>query len=201
MGTSRRFGTWIERVCVAAFAASAARCEGSYTLPPTACDDWCFATQRAGCSEDYPEGCVSECEDESIGRRHPQCEAPWIELGRCYRDAPSSAFRCVEGESTPMNVCFDERIAVLDCVDPLLGVCMQACLAQAAGCGRFGRNCEERCSSPTPDCQREELAFYACQIEGPADCQDPETDTRPAQEIPCFREIEDLLTCAGFEGP
>jgi hypothetical protein len=182
---------------VLTFAASAASCEGGYTLPPTACDDWCFATQRAGCSEDYPDDCVSRCEDESVLERRPDCEATRRELTECYLEAPSSEFRCVEGVSTPMGICFDARIRVGECISPLVGACIQSCIAQAVGCDRLAPDCEH-CSRPTPGCESEELALYACQLRGPADCQDPETDTRSAEEIPCIAEIDALLRCAGF---
>lgn len=198
MRKSRHLANWLERASLALLAAGTSRCEGSYSLPPTACDDWCFATQRAGCTEDYPEGCVSECEDEAIGRRYPACEAPWLQLSACYRDAPRSAFVCADGESTALGVCFDERIAVFACASPVMGACMEACIVQATGCGRSGRACEQRCASPTPSCEAEALALYACQLAGPADCENPETDTRPPEDIPCLAEIGALLTCAGF---
>lgn len=176
-------------------------CEGGgYPIAPTACDDWCLVTQRAGCEEDYPEGCVSDCEDRSIGRRFPRCEPEWLVLTECYRRAPDAAFLCVEEESRPGPVCIDERVALTACAFPLRGSCLEACLRVARDCDRPELACEARCRSQPPGCDEQQRALYACQLARPADCSSGEDDTREPSEIPCLAEIGALLECAGF-GP
>ncbi|HTV24679.1 MAG TPA: hypothetical protein VMG12_38570 [Polyangiaceae bacterium] len=173
---------------------------GDYPIAPTACDDWCLVTQRAGCEEDYPEGCVSNCEDRSIGRRFPRCEPEWSSLTQCYRAEPDSSFLCVEDESRPRPVCIDERVALTACAFPLRGQCLEACLREARDCGQPQLQCEARCRSQPPGCDDEQRALYACQLAQPADCQPPTTDTRDVSEIPCITEIGALLECAGLDG-
>lgn len=175
------------------------RCEtGAYPIAPTTCDDWCRVTQRAGCEEDYPEGCVTRCEDRSIGRRFPRCEPAWLELIECYRRASDLDFLCVEEESRPGPICIEERAALTGCAVPLRGRCLEVCLREARDCGRPELACEARCRSQPPGCDDEQRALYACQLARPVDCQAPETDTRDASEIPCIGEIGALLECAGF---
>ena len=177
-----------------------ARCDGDdYPIAPSACDDWCLVTQRAGCEEDYPEGCVSNCEDRSIGRRFPRCEPEWLELTECYRAEPDSSFLCVEDESRPRPVCIQERVALTECAFPLRGQCLEVCLREARDCGRPELLCEARCRSLPPGCDDEQRELYACQLALPSDCQAPETDTRDISEIPCISEIGALLECAGFD--
>ncbi len=175
------------------------RCDNPYPLAPTACDDWCLATQRAGCDEDYPEQCVSNCEDRSIGRRFPRCEAPWQALAQCYFSAADTDFQCVDDESRPKPICIDERVALSACASPLRGSCLQVCLRQAVQCAQPERLCEADCRPTAPNCQQFEQALYDCQLREPVDCTDPEADTRDVIEIPCIAEIGALLDCAGFE--
>lgn len=174
-------------------------CQGGYSLPPTACDDFCHATQRAGCEEDYPEGCVSECEDEAAGRVHPECEAPWLALTACYLDAPSSAFHCVEDESVPRDdVCLTERAELAGCVSPGSARCVEHCFYRAGECGTSASGCEESCYEPVEGCAAEQLAYDTCSIGKPVYCGAPEDDPRRPEEIPCLDEIGALLACAGF---
>jgi hypothetical protein len=176
------------------------RCEGGdYPIAPTACDDWCRVTQRAGCEEDYPEGCVSNCEERAIGRRFPRCEPEWLELTECYRRSPDADFLCVEEESRPRPICIDERVALTACAFPLRGQCLAACLREARDCGRPELACEARCRSQPPGCDEPQRALYACQLGQPADCWSGEDDTRVVSEIPCIAEIGALLECAGVD--
>jgi hypothetical protein len=174
------------------------RCDPGYPIEPTACDDWCRVTQRANCEEDYPEGCVSNCEERQIGRRFPRCEEPWLTLAECYRGAPDSAFLCVEDESRPSPICIDERVALMACAFPLRGRCLEVCLREARDCGQPALRCEARCRSLPSGCEAQEQALYACQLREPVDCQDPAGDRREVSEIPCIAEIGALLECAGF---
>jgi hypothetical protein len=176
------------------------RCDSPYPIAPTRCDDWCRVTQRGGCEEDYPEGCVSNCEDRSIGRRFPRCEEPWLTLIECYRRAPDSSFLCVEDESRPAPICIDERVALTACAFPLRGRCLEVCLREARDCGRPTLSCEARCRSQPPGCDEEQRSLYECQLQEPVDCQDPDTDERDVSQIPCIAEIGALLECAGFDG-
>lgn len=173
-----------------------AGCENEYPIAATACDDWCLATQRASCEEDYPEGCVSECEQRSIRRRFPRCEPHWRGVLECYRAAPDSDFLCVEEESQPRPICVPERVALGACIAPLRGTCLEACLRQALVCGEPERQCEAICRFRTPGCNAEEAALFACQLAQPVFCEDPE-QAGPSQ-IPCLTEIGTLLECAGF---
>jgi hypothetical protein len=176
------------------------RCEGGdYPIAPTACDDWCLVTQRAGCEEDYPEGCVSNCEERSLGRRFPRCEPEWLTLTECYRHAPDAAFLCVEDESRPAPICIDERVALTACAFPLRGRCLEVCLREARDCGRPTLACEARCRSQPPGCDDQQRALFACQLGQPADCQAGDNDTRDVSQIPCIAEIGTLLECANFD--
>jgi hypothetical protein len=177
------------------------RCDNPYPLAPTACDDWCLATQRADCDEDYPEGCVSACEERSIGRRFPRCEAPWQALTQCYFAAADTEFQCIDDESRPKPICIEERVALSACASPIRGSCLQVCLRQAAECAQPARRCEAQCRPGTPGCQEFEQALYDCELREPVDCTDPDADTRDVSEIPCIAEIGALLDCAGFVPP
>jgi hypothetical protein len=174
-------------------------CDSPYPIAPTACDDWCLATQRAQCEEDYPEGCVSDCEDRAIGRRFPRCEPLWLELAACYRAAPDASFMCVEGESRPRPICIPERVALSACASARRGACLAVCLREALACERPERLCEAQCRPRPPGCNDEEMTLYACQLKEPVLCEDPET-LEPDQ-IPCLAEIGVLLECAGFPPP
>lgn len=173
-------------------------CQPDYPLAPTACDDWCYATQRAGCEEDYPEGCVSDCEEKAVGRRIPRCEPPWRALGDCYRAAPDSDFLCVADESRPLPICGPERIALADCISPTTGSCVASCLREAAECPQPARACESECRLLTPGCDAADRALYECRLTQPVDCRSSGPDQRPAEQIPCLAETLTLLACAGF---
>jgi hypothetical protein len=187
----------LARMCVLVGGLAPSHCDAPYPIAPTACDDFCWVTQRAGCEEDYPEGCVSQCEERGLARRWPLCEELWLGLIECYRAAPDSAFQCVEGESRPRPICVDERVALNTCISPVRGACIDVCLREALECGDPARRCEARCGGRPPGCQDREQALYKCQLNEPVDCVvPPEPDTRSAAEIPCLSEIGALLECA-----
>ena len=177
-----------------AFATS--HCESPYPIAPTACDDYCWVTQRAGCEEDYPEGCVSDCEGRALARRWPRCEPLWLDLIECYRDAPDSGFQCIEDESRPLPICIDQRVALAACMSPVRGSCMEVCLRDAVACNDPERRCEGICRATPPGCEDREAILYRCQLSQPPDCVDPEMDTRPLGDIPCIAEIGALFQCA-----
>jgi hypothetical protein len=179
---------------------SSVRCDSPYPLAPTACDDWCLATQRAGCEEDYPEGCVSECEDRAR-RRLPRCQPAWQTLLLCYFAASDADFQCIDDESRPKPVCIDERVALSACASPLRGLCLQVCFRKAVECGEPERLCEAECRPGPSNCQPLEQALFECELREPVDCSEPLVETRDASEIPCLVEIGALLDCAGFVAP
>ncbi len=170
-------------------------CDPAYPIAPTACDDWCFATQRAGCEEDYPEGCVSECEDNALGRAYPHCEARWVELTSCFRAALDADFVCIDGRSRPGPICERERTVLAECTVPQAGRCVARCLREVAECGHPERDCEGECQTPLLGCEDEGRALYECQLATPVRCEDTGASS---SADPCHLAALDVLACAGF---
>jgi hypothetical protein len=182
--------------------ASLVRCQPDYALAPTLCDDWCFATQRAGCEEDDPEGCVSSCEEDEVPLPGSRCEEPWRSLSECYLQAPDEAFLCVEEQSRPTPICIAERVALAACGSMESGSCLASCLRQADECGRPRRACEVECQFSTPGCSQPAIALYQCRLASPVDCVRPgEPDPRSQEELPCFPQALTLLDCADYPVP
>ncbi|HEU5073489.1 MAG TPA: hypothetical protein VFU02_04940 [Polyangiaceae bacterium] len=180
-------------------------CGDDYPIAPTACDDWCYATQRADCPEEAsPDDCVSDCEETALGRQHPQCEPEWITLGECYRDAPDSAFTCVEEHSEASNtLCVAERRAANYCVSEQAGLCFDQCVRETEVCGGVLGHCEEECSliaEATDGCNGERLELDRCLVQAPVACGAPGSSESSAQ-LYCCKPLVALLECAGYEGP
>lgn len=180
-------------------------CENDYPIAPTACDDWCYATQRADCNEEEPpDDCVSDCENGALGRRHPNCEPDWITLSECYRDAPDSAFTCVEERSEPSNtLCSQERRAANYCVSEQAGLCFDQCVREAEACGGVLAHCEEECSliaETTKGCNPERLELDRCLVQAPIACG-AHASSESSAELYCCEPLVALLECAGYEGP
>jgi len=173
-------------------------CSDPYPIPASDCDDFCHATQRAACSEDYPEGCVSQCEREAVGRRFPKCEDLWHELSACYSAAPDNAFSCVAEKSRPGGICLSERAALAECAHQGGELCVQNCFRQALECSTNPSECESSCYAPSEGCEAEQIAYDSCALEAPVYCGTPEQDTRKPEDIACFAELVSLLDCAGF---
>jgi hypothetical protein len=173
-------------------------CSDPYPIPATDCDDFCYATQRADCGEDYPEGCVTDCEHEGVGRRYPKCLELWHELTACYLAAPDSAFECVAKQSHPRGICLSERVALAGCARPGGDVCVLNCFHGATECGTNPADCEAGCYAPSQGCDAEQVAYETCAIEAPVYCGTPQEDTRSPEEIACYGEVLSLLACAGF---
>ena len=173
-------------------------CDNDYPIAPTECDDWCYATQRADCEEDEsPDDCVSICEETALGRRHPECEPAWISLSECYRDAPDSAFTCVDDYSEPSNtLCLEERRAANYCVSERTGACFDACVREVEACGGTLADCEERCGTPVAGCEQEDLEFQRCLADAPVLC----SASGSPDDVPCCEPLVALLECAGYEG-
>jgi hypothetical protein len=180
-----------------------AACDDEYPIEPTLCDEWCRATERAGCEEDYPEQCVSRCESGNEIRSYPQCQASWQSAVDCYLDSEDWDFTCHEfGEfSIPRDVCQAQRIAFAECVGGSAALCVEQCFRQAEACGGVARSCEEGCFWPSPGCETESHNYHTCALSKPVDCTDPESDTRALEDIPCLQEIGELLDCAGWPTP
>jgi hypothetical protein len=174
-------------------------CQPDYPLPPTACDDWCVATQRADCAEDYPEGCVSDCEDNALVPSEPECEEAWWRLVDCYRKAPEDDFHCIQGASQPGAICVRERVSLAGCASPLAGRCLQSCLREASECGQPQRDCEEECQTSAHGCEEAERSLYECRLVSTVDCGDTGQE-RALEDIPCSEEVFTLLACAEFPG-
>lgn len=173
-------------------------CDNDYPIAPTECDDWCYATQRADCEEDEsPDDCVSNCEENALGRQHPACEPEWIRLSECYRDAPDSAFTCVQDYSEPSNsLCLDERRAAHYCVSELAGSCFDRCVREVETCGGTLADCEQHCSGTTEGCETEQLDFERCLVQAPVVCSSGGSLAEPA----CCEPLVALLRCAGYDG-
>lgn len=173
-------------------------CDNEYPIAPTACDDWCYATERADCEEDEsPDDCVSNCEETALGRQYPECEPEWIALSECYRDAPDSAFTCVDDHSEPSNsVCLEARRAANYCVSERTGLCFDRCVREVETCGGTLADCEHRCSIATDGCETEQLELDRCLVQAPVECN----AGSPAADLPCCEPLVARLRCAGYEG-
>jgi len=176
-------------------------CNEPYPLPPTPCDDYCFATQRADCPEDYPEACVSQCEDDGVLHRHPDCEKEWSARNACYLGADDEEFFCDadEGHSVPRGeLCLDERRALLTCISPEAELCLTDCFRRSRECGDDPGDCDWACGGQDT-CNGEARAYYDCALENDVDCTDPEEDMRSPEEIPCLEQIGIWFDCLGWE--
>ena len=190
---------WVVLALGSACVSALLHCQRGYPLPPTACDDWCLVTQRAGCSEDDPAGCVSDCEDNAVGRREPECEGPWLRLSDCYRAAPADDFHCIQGESQPGAICVDQRVELSSCVWPLAGRCLQSCLREKSECEQPQRDCEEECQRSSPECEDSERSLYDCRLASTVDCGETGSEPRALEDIPCSGEALTWLACVGFD--
>jgi hypothetical protein len=169
-------------------------CTSEYPIAPTACDDWCFATQRASCEDDYPEECVSECEESAIGRRVPACESPWLALITCYRAAPRDQFRCIDDRSRPGSTCIEERASLAECAAPSTGRCVERCLQQTFVCDEWTRDCESECPPPPAGCEAQNRALYDCRAQTAPACGEAIEE----QDARCLDQALELLACANY---
>ena len=166
-------------------------CRGEYTQPPTACDDYCRAVERANCSEDYPADCVRDCEKS---RPSPaKCATTWQALDDCYGATDASAFICVDNHSQPTSVCLPERRTVTECLAPGSGPCFDECVRQVETCGATLSDCESNCRAPAPGCASTANVFYACLQKYPTECHAwGEPDPRTADQILLLRSARRL---------
>jgi len=74
-------------------------CESAYSLPPTACDDYCHATLRGNCADDAPADCVRDCENTDGSTARDRCAEAWRARDDCWLRADSSSFACQDNHS------------------------------------------------------------------------------------------------------
>lgn len=192
----RRAGTAIGAMPWLPVLLALSSCSDPYPLPPTRCDDFCYATQRAGCLEDDPEGCVSECESRGFLRQAPECGQAWDARNACYLEAAGSEFTCVEDLSAPSgDLCMDERRALIGCVSPLASLCFENCVRDQDTCGGDPGRCDEDCLAQDNRCEERAAAFFRCALRAPVSCIPPEDDDRMPEEIPCLGEIGAWFAC------
>jgi len=180
----------------AALALLSGGCESEYSLPPTACDDYCHATLRGNCADDAPADCVRDCEKANTATVRDRCAAAWRARDDCWLTAAPSAFSCQDKHSKIADICLDERRAFAECVSPGSGSCFDQCVRQAQACGSTLSDCEAGCSNPTPACRSASVAFNTCLLGYPVDCGNgSEPDTRDPAHTPCYYEALGVLAC------
>lgn len=137
-------------------------CDSTYTEPPTRCDDWCLATQRANCADDWPQQCVTKCEFFGPGR-YSQCLPAWEALLDCYAATNDAMFQCVGATSQPRpGVCQRERSRYERCAQPVIGGCLESCSARAHACTGFDETgCISGCGEVPTDCL-EAVPYFDC---------------------------------------
>lgn len=105
-----RLGAWL---CVSVALLGGA-CSGGYPLEPTACDDWCDATQGrwlSSCQDYSPAGCVSQCEVQQLDQ--PECRPAYDVAIECFRTTPgASSQRCYYPQEP---LCQDEVVDLMTC--------------------------------------------------------------------------------------
>lgn len=121
------------RLAITSIAALASCDYGAYPLPPTYCDDYCRATERADCEKDEPHRCVVRCE---LQTRSDRCARQHNALLECLEEAPDWAFYCdYLGESRPLEAqCLAQRQATEDCEFPAVVACTRLCSDYAGQC-------------------------------------------------------------------
>jgi len=187
------------RFAVALGVALCGACASDYPLPPTACDDYCHATQRGDCDDDSPADCVRDCEANNDASLRESCADAWRARDDCYLRLARSAFSCDDGKSRPPDACLDERRAVVECFSPGTGSCFDECVRQANSCGDNLTDCEHDCVTKDPECRASSNTYARCLQDYPVACKDPLTpDPRPPEEVPCFDEALDFLACVMY---
>jgi hypothetical protein len=173
-----------------------ADCTADYGLPPTACDDYCHASQRANCRDDAPADCVRECEEAGRADVAASCAAQWQSRNDCLLRADASSFRCRDNHTQIPNICRNERRALGECSAPGSGACFDDCQRQVESCDADWIECEAQCSQRSPACQAASNVYSSCLAGYPVECRDFfMAETRAPEDIPCFYEALALLDC------
>ena len=157
-------------VCIVAFAGTS--CDSEYSFAPTPCDDYCLATQRADCADDWPDDCVSYCELTRSPTNHPACSGDFYALLDCYQNADDGDFFCADDESEPRRgVCEAENRAMDYCIEPVYNRCTELCRSKHERCSDFEwTECQSGCQIPIPACEDAAVAYYDCELENDASC-------------------------------
>jgi hypothetical protein len=173
-----------------------AGCQADYGLPPTACDDYCRATQRGDCPDDAPADCVRDCEEADRADVAAACVAEWQSRNDCLLRTDASSFSCRDNHSQIPNVCLDERRALGECSSPGSGPCFDECRRQVETCDADWDACETGCRQPSAACQAASNTYSICLADYPVECRDFfMAETRAPEDIPCFYEALALLAC------
>lgn len=143
-----------------------AGCEGEYSLAPTACDDYCFAKQRADCEEDWPDECVEQCEISGSPSRAPECAAEFDAMLACYQSLDDGDFECVYELSEPRpGLCEDETLAHEFCLGPVYYRCLTLCETKVEHCEGFElRTCMPGCTNIPYWCESIAVARLDCEL-------------------------------------
>jgi hypothetical protein len=165
-----------------------------YPLPPTDCDDWCFATQH-GCEDDDPADCVRECEEERATREARACDAPFHVLTACYRENPSAAFACRGNVTRPIAGCQDQRRDFVACMAPGGRLCFEQCQRKATVCGSDALECEDGCLGLDPACEAAADGYHQCALAVPVEC---EGMSGGGADMTCFDPALVFLDCVGY---
>jgi hypothetical protein len=185
-------------LCAAASALAlfAPSCDDGYPIAARACDDFCRATERHGCSGQSPSECVRECKRTSAAERQ-ECASQFRELISCLALAEDSEFVCEESVAEPASACRPLRRELAECLAPGGGACAEACWHAAEQCGFSSWRCELDCHALPAECGAESNAYYACAASAPVDCARVfgDEDPRPPGAIPCFGEALEFLAC------
>ena len=179
-----------------ALAFTALGCSNEYPLPPTPCDDYCLATQRAGCPEDWPEKCVSSCEFLYAPEAHPECRERFDLAVACFDGASSADFHCVNERSEPREgVCQALWQTLYGCVRPLDLACERLCQGSVEGCaglaGEDWEDCWVSCRHDVAYCEEPANLYAVCEASRGPGC---------GASLECAPEHAALVACLAERG-
>ncbi len=164
-------------LCVALLASLAlAGCNDDYPLPPTPCDDYCLATQRADCSEDWPDECVRTCEFTRSPKSYPDCSGDFDALLHCYEGLGPHDFTCEADRSAPLpGRCENEERALNFCTAPIIYRCIELCQTRGQRCTNVDPNSCFRACYSRDQCDNARIRYLDCELADGTAC-DPSPD-------------------------
>jgi hypothetical protein len=141
-------------------------CDEEYPLAPIVCDDYCLATQRANCEEDWPATCVRNCEFARSSGEFPDCGSEFDTLLECVESLEASDFECVGGYSEPLpGRCEGEIRTHSFCIVPVFYRCLALCEDRAEHCPEVDADaCLRACRSGPDECDNEKIAWLDCEL-------------------------------------
>ena len=165
-------------------------CASEYDAPPTRCDYFCAATQRADCPDDDPVDCVGDCERELSGR-FADCEPAFETLIECYQAAPDVLFSC-RGDESRTDTCRDQLLGLEVCAADTRDTCRQWCDDLLLVCPPLAlSDCYTLCRYLPEACPAQGVVYVQCRANN-ANCE-------PLIEDPaCSSERNDWEQCLGF---